>query len=145
MLGIKTLSTIVLALTAQGKYIVPGARWRDTDGNLVNAHAGGILFDEKTDKFWWFGEYKVEGQEEGGGVSVYSSEDLATWEAHGKALGMALPFTARYEQQLIVCRAHRRPPLHFSGAYHPTAQGGLQRSGGPIPCTSPADSPHPSC
>ncbi|EAU33868.1 conserved hypothetical protein [Aspergillus terreus NIH2624] len=86
MLGIKALSTIVLALTAQGKYIVPGGRWRDTDGNLVNAHAGGILFDEKSEKFWWFGEYKTEGQEEGGGVSVYSSEDLATWEAHGKAL-----------------------------------------------------------
>lgn len=90
MLGIKALSTIVLALTAQGKYIVPGGRWRDTDGNLVNAHAGGILFDEKSEKFWWFGEYKTEGQEEGGGVSVYSSEDLATWEAHGKALGMSL-------------------------------------------------------
>ncbi|KAK7935715.1 hypothetical protein PG985_001210 [Apiospora marii] len=68
------------------KYIVPGARWHDTDGNLVNAHAGSVSFDDATGKFWWFGEYKVEGQTEGGGVSVYSSEDLATWSYHGLAL-----------------------------------------------------------
>lgn len=54
----------------------------------MNAHAGGITFDKDTGRFWWFGEYKTEGQEEGGGVSVYSSEDLATWESHGLALGM---------------------------------------------------------
>jgi hypothetical protein len=68
------------------KWIVPGARWRDTDGNLVNAHAGGITVDQESGKFFWFGEYKVQGQEEGGGVSVYSSDDLATWEHHGMAL-----------------------------------------------------------
>lgn len=80
---------LILALTvvAYAKYIVPGARWRDTDGNLVNAHAGGVTIDSDTGKFWWFGEYKVQGQEEGGGVSVYSSDDLATWKSHGYALG----------------------------------------------------------
>ncbi|KAI1773089.1 carbohydrate-binding module family 35 protein [Hypoxylon cercidicola] len=72
------------AAVAQAKYIVPGARWRDTDGNLVNAHAGNVVADNGT--YWLFGEYKVEGQEEGGGVSVYSSEDLATWTYHGLAL-----------------------------------------------------------
>ncbi|KAK2762154.1 hypothetical protein FQN54_001162 [Arachnomyces sp. PD_36] len=86
MLGLQSLSCLLLAAGAQAKYIVPGARWLDTDGNLVNAHAGGILTDPETGKFWWFGEYKVEGQEEGGGVSVYSSDDLATWESHGIAL-----------------------------------------------------------
>ncbi|OWP03263.1 glycoside hydrolase family [Marssonina coronariae] len=67
------------------KYIVPGARWRDTNGNLVNAHAGGVTVD-KNGTFWWFGEYKIQGQVEGGGVSVYSSTDLATWTYHGLAL-----------------------------------------------------------
>ncbi|KAI1385598.1 carbohydrate-binding module family 35 protein [Hypoxylon trugodes] len=75
---------LLSAAVAQAKYIVPGARWRDTDGNLVNAHAGNVIQDNGT--FWWFGEYKVEGQEEGGGVSVYSSTDLATWASHGLAL-----------------------------------------------------------
>ncbi|KAK0118330.1 hypothetical protein ONS95_012623 [Cadophora gregata] len=73
------------AATTSAKYIVPGARWRDTNGDLVNAHAGGVTVD-KNGTFWWFGEYKIQGQEEGGGVSVYSSEDLATWTHHGFAL-----------------------------------------------------------
>lgn len=87
MLGLQSLSYLLLAASAHAKYIVPGARWLDTDGNLVNAHAGGVTADPDTGKFWWFGEYKIEGQEEGGGVSVYSSDDLATWESHGIALG----------------------------------------------------------
>jgi len=85
MLGSRLVSFFLLSAVAQAKYIVPGARWRDTDGNLVNAHAGGVTLD-KNGTFWWFGEYKVEEQTEGGGVSVYSSEDLATWQHHGLAL-----------------------------------------------------------
>lgn len=83
----KFLSIGLYASLATAKWIVPGARWRDTDGNLVNAHAGGVTLDQDSGKFFLFGEYKTEGQEEGGGVSVYSSDDLATWEFHGKALG----------------------------------------------------------
>lgn len=94
MLGFRSLSCLLLAASAHAKYIVPGARWRDTDGDLVNAHAGCVTVDSETGKFWWFGEYKIEGQEEGGGVSVYSSDDLATWEAHGIALGTLLHCTA---------------------------------------------------
>ncbi|KAL9949443.1 hypothetical protein ACHAQF_008886 [Verticillium nonalfalfae] len=74
------------ASVASAKWIVPGARWLDTDGNIFNAHAGGLCVDEKTGRFCWFGEYKIQGQVEGGGISVYSSDDLATWESHGLAL-----------------------------------------------------------
>jgi hypothetical protein len=81
------LSVLVASTSVVAKYIVPGARWRDTDGELVNAHAGVVLFDEGTEKYWLFGEYKIEGATEGAGVSVYSSDDLATWESHGLALG----------------------------------------------------------
>lgn len=81
------LSQLLLAAGLAGaKWIVPGARWRDTDGNLVNAHAGCVTVHEESGKFFLFGEYKVEGKVEGGGVSVYSSDDLATWESHGFAL-----------------------------------------------------------
>jgi hypothetical protein len=76
---------LLLAAAATAKYIVPGGRWRDTEGNLVNAHAGCVTVD-KNGTFWLFGEYKVEGQVEGGGISVYSSPDLATWKHHGLAL-----------------------------------------------------------
>lgn len=95
MLGIKILPVLLFGAIAQSKYIVPGGRWHDTDGNLVSAHAGSITFDEGTGRFWWFGKYKIEGQEEGGGVSVYSSEDLATWESHGLALGRVINALSR--------------------------------------------------
>jgi len=76
----------LLASLTQAKWIVPGARWIDTKGDVVNAHAGCVTKDPETGKFFFFGEYKTEDQPEGGGVSVYSSDDLATWEPHGKAL-----------------------------------------------------------
>lgn len=91
MLLSSILPTLLLSAVASAKYIVPGARWRDTAGNLVNAHAGGVTFVPETGKFWWFGEYKIQGQVEGGGVSVYSSDDLATWTPHGLALSMSNP------------------------------------------------------
>ena len=80
------LSLLTFASLTSAAWIVPGARWKDTDGNLFNAHAGGLCVDRDSGKFFWFGEYKTEEQEEGGGISVYSSSDLATWESHGLAL-----------------------------------------------------------
>lgn len=89
MLGSRIFASLLLAGLSRAKYIVPGARWYDTDGDLISAHAGGVTVDEETGKFWWFGEYKIEDQTEGGGVSVYSSDDLVTWEHHGLALGLS--------------------------------------------------------
>lgn len=83
----KALRVVLLGALAQARWVVPGGRWRDTDGELVNAHAGGVVYEKDSEKFWLFGEYKVQGQVEGGGVSVYSSSDLVTWESHGLALG----------------------------------------------------------
>lgn len=104
MLGLQLLSCVVLATIAHTKYIVPGARWHDTDGNLINAHAGGVTVDENTGKFWWFGEYKTELHPEGGGVSVYSSDDFATWDYHGLALGILSPcFLVAFRDLLFGC------------------------------------------
>lgn len=90
-----------LTATATARYIVPGARWLDTDGNVINAHAGNIILvpdaspassnastssNSSSSTFYWFGEYKPANQTEGAGVSVYSSPDLATWTYHGLAL-----------------------------------------------------------
>jgi hypothetical protein len=75
---------------AKSRYIVPGARWKDTNGDIVNAHAGCVVVENGT--FWLFGEYKIQGHVEGAGVSVYSSEDLATWKSHGLALCMCILF-----------------------------------------------------
>ncbi|TPX14640.1 uncharacterized protein E0L32_005332 [Thyridium curvatum] len=77
---------LAVATLVSGKWIVPGARWRDTNGNIFNAHTGGLCVDQDSGRFYWFGEHKAEGQVEGGGISVYSSDDLATWTSHGLAL-----------------------------------------------------------
>ncbi|KAI6781048.1 uncharacterized protein J7T54_003215 [Emericellopsis cladophorae] len=85
-MSLRLLAALSLAATASCKWIVPGARWYDTEGNIFNAHAGGLAIDRDSGKYFWFGEYKTEEQPEGGGISVYSSDDLATWESHGLAL-----------------------------------------------------------
>jgi hypothetical protein len=117
-MGFSTLfcGLLVASATTSAKWIVPGARWRATDGSLVNAHAGGVTVDPKTGKFFWFGEYKVEGQEEGGGVSVYSSNDLATWEPHGLALKPIEDHPYISKKDII-----QRPKVAYSegsGQYH---------------------------
>lgn len=85
---VRLISYSLLLAIGQAAYIVPGGRWYDTSGNIVNAHAGCVIADRNSSKYYLFGEYKPEGHVEGAGVAVYSSEDLATWENHGLALGV---------------------------------------------------------
>lgn len=68
----------------------PGKYWYDTDGNLIQAHGGSILYAEG--KYYWYGENKlgVTGNATGErskiwhqGVQLYSSDDLYNWENEG--------------------------------------------------------------
>lgn len=71
----------------------PGEVWLDIDGNSIQAHGGGVLYDKGT--YYWYGEHK------GGktcktdtgmsrvdaiGVSCYSSRDLYSWKYEGLVL-----------------------------------------------------------
>ncbi|UOQ65735.1 glycoside hydrolase family 43 protein [Hymenobacter volaticus] len=60
----------------------PGELWYDTEGNLINAHGGGVLLVGNT--YYWYGEKRAQHQEEG--VNVYSSKDLYNWKYEGVAL-----------------------------------------------------------
>lgn len=77
--------------------IVSGAKWLDTDGNMINAHGGGMLYHEGT--YYWYGEYKGDStywnpkvpswecyRTEAGGVSCYSSKNLVDWKFEGVVL-----------------------------------------------------------
>lgn len=77
--------------------IVSAERWLDTDGNMINAHGGGVLFHEGV--YYWNGEYKGDStywnpkvpswecyRTEAGGVSCYSSTDLTNWKFEGVVL-----------------------------------------------------------
>lgn len=84
--------------------IVSGTEWFDTDGNLINAHGGGILYYDST--YYWYGEYKGDStywnpkvpswecyRTETGGVSCYSSKDLTNWKFEGVVLAPNLTDT----------------------------------------------------
>lgn len=60
---------------------IPGEVWNDIDGEPINAHGGGVLFDKG--KYYWFGESRARFGTDG--VGVYSSTDLYHWRREGLA------------------------------------------------------------
>lgn len=70
------------------KGIESGKVWRDTDGNVINAHGGGILFHEG--KYYWFGEHRpASGFVTEKGINCYSSTDLLEWKHESIVLAVA--------------------------------------------------------
>lgn len=65
----------------------PDQPWPDNNGNLINAHGGGVLFHEGA--YYWFGEHKEAGDTAEVGVHVYSSTDLYNWADRGIALAVS--------------------------------------------------------
>lgn len=63
----------------------PDQVMRDTDGNVIDAHGPGFMYDEQSGKYYWYGEYH-NGVWPGQGVRVYSSTDLYNWKDEGMAL-----------------------------------------------------------
>lgn len=87
----------------QEKGIVSGKVWRDTDGNAINAHGGGILYHEG--KYYWYGEHRPTGgfvTEKG--VNCYSSTDLLNWKEEGIALAVSQEAGSDIEQGCIMER-----------------------------------------
>jgi hypothetical protein len=98
--GILAFSFFLLKVNLQAQTIQPpvitGEKWKDTDGNIINAHGAGILYFNKT--YYLFGEIKkgktwlVPNQSwedyrvPAGGISCYSSKDLKRWKYEGVAL-----------------------------------------------------------
>ena len=53
--------------------LINGDTWYDTDGNVLHAHGGHMLYWEG--QWYWYGENRTENRY----VSVYRSEDLLNW------------------------------------------------------------------
>jgi beta-galactosidase len=77
--------------------LIQGNIWRDTDGRIINAHGGGMLYYDSV--YYWYGEYKGDStyrlervktwecwRADAGGVSCYSSRDLLNWKFEGIVL-----------------------------------------------------------
>ncbi len=56
--------------------------WQDTDGNLIQAHGGGILLHDGV--YYWYGEDRTPGIHSA--VSCYFSTNLLDWQRAGSAL-----------------------------------------------------------
>ena len=67
--------------------IRPGRVWLDTSGRPIQAHGFSVFYDERENRFVWYGENK-EFTKKGGtvwtyGIRYYTSTDLYNWEDRG--------------------------------------------------------------
>ncbi|WP_052446651.1 glycoside hydrolase family 2 TIM barrel-domain containing protein [Candidatus Soleaferrea massiliensis] len=85
----------ILNNTGEEGSFVPGSYWTDTDGEFIQAHGVGMLYDENTHKYYMYGEYKDYDSIDApnvsaGGVSCYSSTDLYNWKNEGVVMPAAI-------------------------------------------------------
>ncbi|KAH6916781.1 galactan 1,3-beta-galactosidase [Coprinopsis sp. MPI-PUGE-AT-0042] len=77
-------TTFAFLSLSRAAVIVAGADWKDTSGNIIQAHGGGILKVGST--FYWIGEDKTHNSGLFRAVTCYSSNDLVTWSRQNDAL-----------------------------------------------------------
>jgi len=63
-----------------------GVLWKDTEGNPLHAHGGGML--QENGYYYWFGENRLGRRR----VSCYRSANLTDWEFRGVVLTLDSPF-----------------------------------------------------
>ncbi len=72
-------------VAAQVTSFQPGQVWLDADGNVIQAHDGGILYHQGV--YYWYGsDYAFSGAGTFIGIRCYSSTDLFNWTYEGYAL-----------------------------------------------------------
>ena len=100
------MTAFLMAACEQGpKSFKPGEIWPDNNGVHINAHGGGFLFHNN--RYYWFGEHKIEGTEGNRahvGVHCYSSKDLYNWKDEGIALSVVEDTTSLIVKGCIIER-----------------------------------------
>lgn len=88
----------------------PGKLWFDTDGRLINAHGGGMLYHDG--RYYWYGEHKGElSCAAFVGVTCYSSTDLYNWTNEGVAFAVTDEVGAPTESGCTI----ERPKVIYCG------------------------------
>lgn len=75
-----------ITASGNGGTVVNGIPWYDQNGNIVNAHGAGIIYDNG--RYWLLGEWKSDSSNAFPGFSCYSSTDLAKWRFERVVLPM---------------------------------------------------------
>ncbi|OAB44678.1 RICIN domain-containing protein [Paenibacillus antarcticus] len=93
---------------AASKTILPGIKWYDTSGNLIQAHGGGMI--QVGNKYYWVGENKTGITDSGRfrGVSLYSTTNFADFTYEGEAL------TPQSTGDLTLDRIVERPKIIYN-------------------------------
>ncbi|KZP12634.1 carbohydrate-binding module family 35 protein [Athelia psychrophila] len=78
------LFSCACAAFAAESVIVPGYLWKDTSGNVIQAHGAGMLKVGST--YYWYGEDKSLDSTLFKAVSCYESTDLVNWARQNDAL-----------------------------------------------------------
>eukprot|EP00897_Mesotaenium_endlicherianum_P009028 jgi/Mesen1/8153/ME000438S07257 len=108
------------AMQGDGGFYYPGRPWFDTDGKLIQAHGGGILYDEISGYYYWYGEnkdgptYTLDNslaRVDLIGVNAYKSRDLVSWANVGIVLA---PETANRSSDLYFRNVLERPKVLFN-------------------------------
>jgi hypothetical protein len=88
----KTFCTLLVSATAfscmgtvraADALITNGTQFKDTTGNVIHAHGGGVI--KSGSCYYWYGEHRDSGNFFLG-VSCYKSTDLKNWECRGDVL-----------------------------------------------------------
>ena len=87
----------------------PGEPWYDTDGELIQAHGGQLIYD--SEKYYWLGEDKSLTVALGckywhNGVRCYSSNDLYNWKNEGCILEPNDDINSPLCRERIIDRPH---------------------------------------
>ncbi len=96
------------------KQITPGQLWKDSKGEPINAHGGGVIYHKGI--YYWYGTHKIPGLSEAkhadGGIHCYSSKDLINWQDRGKVLNLVngddahdLAYECNFDRPKIVFNA----------------------------------------
>ncbi|MGM9551726.1 MAG: family 43 glycosylhydrolase [Clostridia bacterium] len=112
---------------AQDYYsIQPGELWYDNNGGHIQAHGGCVIWDEITQKYYFYGEARktsiipsdikwLANAGERIGVSCYSSTDLYNWTYEGLALKVLNYYTGNYpESDIQPYRVLERPKVIYN-------------------------------
>ncbi|MGO4913660.1 glycoside hydrolase family 43 protein [Leeuwenhoekiella sp. W20_SRS_FM14] len=87
---------------ATNKHFEPGKIWKDTEGKHINAHGGGIYFEDGI--YYWYGEHKDRSSIAQVGVRVYSSTDLFNWKNEGVALAVSTDLDSEITKGSVIER-----------------------------------------
>jgi hypothetical protein len=113
-LGLRALPLAAIAYVcvtavalAQSGLILPGATWKDTSGNVIEAHGGGMIKVGST--YYWVGEDHTNGFDFQN-INCYSSTDLSTWAFVNHVL------TLQASGDLGPSRVVERPKILYNSA-----------------------------